>query len=145
MNRWTYYSPLLVGVVLVLAVNDALRESMLTYQPWQQWSIIGLIALVAGVQCQVLMVGAQGAFAQVMPVLGGRSIRGHGAVLAGWMLIGWGVLSSVAALLGFEAVTTAAIVVGVVALASLAGAIVVYVWNLPAAVDDFGYDRRTRA
>lgn len=141
MGRWTYYSPLALGILLVLAMNESVR-ALLTWPDWEEWLVVAGVALAAGIQCQVLMTGAQGAFAQVLPVPFGKSIRGSGAALAGWLLIAWVVLSAVTVLLGFEAVTQAAVVVGIASLTALAGAIVVYVWNLPAGVADFGTESR---
>lgn len=142
MSRWTYYSPLWLGTLLVLALNESLRAAM-ARPDWQEWLIVVAVAVVTGVQCQVLMTGAQGAFAQVLPVPWGKSIRGGAAALAGWLLIAWFGLSAVTVLLGFEQVTTAAIVLGILSLAALAGALAVYVWNIPAAVADFG-DKQPR-
>lgn len=144
MNRWTYYSPLVFGALVVLALNEPLRASMQGWQGGLQWTLITIMAAVFGVQCQVLMVGAQGAFAQVLPVTGGRSIRGGGAVVAGWLLIAWFWLALVAALLLAERVNLAGLVVGGSALATLGGALIVYAWNVPAAVQDFSADRLGR-
>lgn len=160
MGRWTYYSPLLLGALLLLALNEPLRALVPRASPGVQWTLVIVVAVLFGIQCQVLMVGAQGAFAQVLPVPRGRSIRGAGAAAAGWLLIGWFGLAGVTVLLGYESVvavvplaeaaeaeprgtgmTTAAVVVGLAALACLAGAIAIYAWNLPAAVADFGDER----
>ena len=138
MGRWTYYSPLWLGALLVFALNDALRQALPPLEPWAHWLIVVVVAVVVGVQCQVLMVGAQGAFAQVLPVPIGRSIRGRAAVIGGWLLIAWVTLACATVLLGYEEVTLAARVLGGMSVASLAGAIVVYVWNIPAVVADFG-------
>jgi hypothetical protein len=48
----------------------------------------------------------------------------------------------VATLLGFEEVTTAALVIGGLSVAAWAGAAVVYVWDIPAAVRDFVREER---
>ena len=141
MGRWTYYSPLVLGALLVLALNESLRAT-LTLPDWQEWLVVAGFAVAAGVQCQVLMIGGQGAFAQVLPVPGGKSIRGGAAALGGWLLMGWGAFSAVTALLASEAVTQAAIVLGILSVAVLGSAIVVYLWSLPAAVADFGAERR---
>lgn len=141
MGRATYYSPLWLGVLLVLALNEPLRVAM-TLPDATEWLIVAVLALAAGLQSQVLLFGAQGAFAQVLPVPWGRSIRGRSAALAGWLLIAWVWLSVVTVMLGFETVTQAALVLGVLSLAALAGALIVYIWNIPAAVRDFGADER---
>ena len=57
--------------------------------------------------------------------------------LAGWLLIAWVGLSATTVLLGYEAVTGAATVLGVLSLVALGGALVIYVWNIPAAQRDF--------
>lgn len=141
MGRWTYYSPLLIGVILVLLVNDTIRAGLGTMEPVQQWLRVAVLAVVVAVQCQVLMIGAQGAFAQVLPVPGGRSIRGTGATAGGWLLIVWVVLSVVAAVLYSESVTLAAYICGGSAIAALFGFGIVYFWNVPTAVADFGTER----
>lgn len=142
MGRWTYYSPIALGALLVIVMNDSLRAALPSLEPWTHWLVVVGVALAAGLQSQVLMIGAQGAFAQVLPVPWGKSIRGGGAATAGWLLILWVVLSGVTVLLAAEAVTRAAMVLGVASLAALAAALVVYVWNIPAAVADFGREER---
>ena len=137
MTAWTYYCPLWLGALLVLAMNEVLRAAFPRLTPEAQWVIVGAAAIVTGLACQVLMIGAQGAFAQVLPLPRGRSIRGRGAVVAGGLLVAGVGLAGVATLLGFEEVTTAAIVIAGLSLAAWAGAVVVYVWNIPAAVRDF--------
>ena len=123
-------------------MNESIRAQLPRSDVWVQWAAVGLAAVFFGLQCQVLMIGAQGAIAQVMPVPGGRSIRGRPAVAAGWLLVAWFGFAKVTLLLGFEGIRVAAIVLGVLAIAALVGAILVYVWNLPAAVADFGSERR---
>jgi hypothetical protein len=140
MGRWTYYSPALVGLLLVLGMQDAIRQDLATWLPAQQWTVIIVGALLFGLQCQVLMVGAQGAFAQVLPAPGGRSIRGGYAVAGGWLLMLWFLLSLIAALMAYESVNTAAWGVGLAAVVALATAGVVYFWAWPTAVEDFGAD-----
>lgn len=142
MGRWTYYSPVWLGALLVLALNEPVRAQLPLADARVQWLVVLGVALGFGWHCQVLMVGAQGAFAQVLPVPGGRSIRGRAALVAGWLLMTWYGLSLVTLLLAFEAVKTAAYVVGVVTLAALGGALVVYGWSLPAAVVDFREEGR---
>ncbi|HPM23412.1 MAG TPA: hypothetical protein PLP66_05865, partial [Phycisphaerae bacterium] len=76
MGRATYYSPLWLGALLVLALNEPLRVG-LTLPDATEWLIVAALAIAAGLQSQVLLVGAQGAFAQVLPVPWGRSVRGR--------------------------------------------------------------------
>ncbi len=138
MGRWAYFAPLWFGPLLVLGLNDAIRQTVPKWEQSAQWLLVAAIAAAAAVQGQVLMVGAQGAFAQVLPVPVGRSIRGGAAVAAGWGLVGWVVLTVVTAILSYEGVTLAAMVIGAIGLAMLLAAGVVYAWNLPTAVRDFG-------
>lgn len=137
MGRWTYYSPLWIGALLIFSLNDAIRRGVAAYPDWQQWLIVVGAAIAGGLHCQILMLGTQGAFAQVLPVPGGRSIRGPAATMAGWLLALWFVLGIATVLLLMEGITTAAITVGSVTAATLIGAVLIYVWNLPAAVEDF--------
>ena len=143
MTAWTYYSPLWLGALLVLALNDTLRAVLPPMEPWKTWLAVAGVAIAVAVQAQVLMIGTQGAFAQVLPVPIGRSIRGGAAAGAGWLLIAWVVASAITVLLGHEAVTRAAVVLGAVSLIALGGAAVIYVWNIPAAQPDFLSRRRT--
>jgi len=139
MGRFAYYSPLWLGALLVVLLNDTLRAALPpTWSETLRWLVVVGAALAAGVQSQVLMFGLQGAFAQVLPVPIGRSIRGGGAAVTGWLLVSWVVLSGVTVLLAAEAVPQAAIGLGMLSLLTLAGAIAIYVWNLPTAVADFG-------
>jgi hypothetical protein len=140
MSRWTYYSPLWLGALLVLLMNDSLRTLLPRMEPWATWLIVAGVAAAVGMQCQLVMVGAQGAFAQVLPVPRGRSIRGRGAVVGGWLLIAWAGLSGVAAFLAVESVTWAATMIGVLSLVALGGVLAAYAWCLPAAQADFADD-----
>ncbi len=140
MGPWAFYSPLFFGALLVLAMNEPIRGLMPRLPPATQWTVIAGVAVLAALQSQILMLGAQGAFAQVLPVPIGRSLRGRPAVVAGWLLILWVVLSATTALLAVEQVTTAAYVTGVIAIAALAVAAGIWIWGWPTAVADFGRD-----
>jgi predicted membrane channel-forming protein YqfA (hemolysin III family) len=141
VNRATYYSPLWLGALLILALNESIRARYAFAEPWVQWAGVGFIAVVFGLECQFLMIGAQGAFAQVLPVPRGRSIRGRAAAVAGWLAIGVFVLGDGAAVMKVNGMGSAALVPGLAALVALIAGVVIYVWNLPAAVADFGDDR----
>jgi hypothetical protein len=141
LGRWTYYAPLWLGVLVILSLNDAIRGSLGAYEPWQQWAIVFCGAIAGGLHCQMLMLGSQGAFAQVLPAPGGRSIRGTPAVAAGWLLVAWFVLGIATLLLLLEGVSSAALVAGALTGAALLAAAAIYAWNLPAAVVDFRADR----
>jgi hypothetical protein len=142
MGRWTYYSPAWLAIVIVGLMNHVVRGWLPPLPEWQTWLAVAGVALGVAVQAQTLMVGAQGAFAQVLPVPGGRSIRGSGAAFGGWLVLLWVALSSIAMLLAYEEVTTAAVGLAIGAVVSLAGAIAAYVWGLPAAQADFAVGRR---
>lgn len=141
MSRFTYYSPVLYGVVLVLVFQRALMTAAETQlhaeEMWQKYAALVLAALGAGVIAQLGLVAFQGAFAQVLPVPSGRSIRGTNAARAGWLAIGSLVLVCAWAVLWFQGVGFGAVLAGGGALASLAGAVIIYIWSLPAAVADF--------
>lgn len=141
MGRWTYYSPLFIGGIAAALLLTTYREFLPALPGWQYWTLLVLVACGAGLACQLLMLGAQGAFAQVLPATGGRSVRGGGAMLAGWLLmIGEG-LAIVALLLAVEGVRVAAIIFGGLALLTLLGAVATYLWMWPTAVRDFADER----
>jgi hypothetical protein len=143
MTRLGYYSPLVLGAGLVLFMNEPLRSGLPKLTNGAQWGFVIAVAVAVALQCQVLLIGAQGAFAQVLPVPGGRSVRGSSAATAGWLLLAWVALTGVAALLATEGVRQAAYGVGIAALAALVGFFLIYIWNLPAAAADF-VDERVR-
>jgi hypothetical protein len=138
MGRFTYYSPFGLGLVLILTLHGWVRESCPAALAAWPWLFVGLVAVVVGLLCQLVMIGVQGAFAQVLPAPGGRSIRGGAARLAGGLLIGCGAAALIGALLRSEGLTTAAWVLLVLAAAQAGGAILVYIWSWPAALRDFG-------
>lgn len=137
MGVWTYYSPLWLGTILAAFVSLSSREAFPPLPPWGWALIVGVGCPLAGAVCQLAMVGAQGAFAQVLPVPWGRSIRGRGAVVSGGLLlacIGFGVAAT---LVGFEGVSTPAIVVGSISGGFGLAALGTYIWCAPTASRDF--------
>ena len=141
MGRWTYYSPLLLGTLLAALMCATYSELL---PPMSTGLLVTVLiggCVLAGVLCQFLMVAAQGMLAQVLPVPGGRSIRGRGAVAGGGLLLLWVATGAVAALLRAEGLGTAAVVLAIVSLASLIGAVLIYLWCWPTAVRDFA-DKR---
>lgn len=139
MGPWTYYLPFIVGLLLPFGLHQAFFASprMVGLEVWQQWSLLGLSGLGLAVTFQALMIGAQGAFAQVLPVPFGKSVRGRSAVVAGGGLIAT-VLVGLVALFLYDQGSSgpgliAAVVTGVAALISLTA----YVWSWPMAVRDF--------
>jgi hypothetical protein len=133
---------MVLGALLVLALNESIRAPYASREPWVQWTLVGVVAVLFGLQCQILMIGAQGAFAQVLPVPGGRSIRGRAAVLGGWLLIVWFAAASISVVLWMSGMFAATLVLQIIAVAALLAAIATYIWSLPAAMADFGDDRR---
>lgn len=141
MTRVTYYSPVVLGTVVTLTLHQTIAEMGPLLREELYWPFVGLVSLAVGILCQFLMFGAQGAFAQVLPVPGGRSIRGRGAVVSGGLLIAGIALAVAAGLLASEEVAAAGWVLGTLALAALGGSAGVYAWCWPAAVRDFAEER----
>lgn len=141
MGRWTYYSPSLLGAALAALLLVTYDEYLPVAGGWRYWLIIVGGCVGGGLVCQLAMVAAQGAFAQVLPAPGGRSIRGGGAVLAGWLLLLALLLILAGGLLALEEVTPAALVVGGAGVLALIAAGLTYAWCWPTAVRDFVDDR----
>lgn len=137
MGRFTYYSPFGLGFALILILHGWVRESCPPVLVAWPWLYVGLVALGIGLLCQLVMIGVQGAFAQVLPAPGGRSIRGGAARLAGGLLIGCGVTALIGALLRSEGLAAAPWVLLGLSPIQAAGAILVYIWSWPAALRDF--------
>jgi hypothetical protein len=138
MGPWTYYAPLWLGT-LIAAV--AYLSNLSQLPPWPGW--VHVLALAGGcpsvgLLCQLVLFGAQGMFAQVLPVPRGKSIRGRGAVVSGVLLLGGIALAVTTVLLGVEQLRTAATTTGVLGLILLLAAAITYAWHIPAAVRDFG-------
>jgi hypothetical protein len=146
MNRWTYYSPLALGALFGLLARD-FYEHLLPGEPWQAVATVTGIAIGFGLLAQLALVGVQGAFAQVMPVPGGRSIRGRAAVVIGALLLAALVGGIVAAILYGEGLgeegllPTVALLIAILAAAAAIGAAGVYAWSWPAAERDFATER----
>ena len=145
MGFWTYYSPLGLGIVLTLVLQGDVwqwyLDSIPTLQDSLRWPLVLATAVVAGIGCQLAMVGTQGAFAQVLPVPGGRSIRGRGAVVGGVLILAALVLGVIATLLKAEGVGAAPMIVGGCSLAAALGAVITYIWGWPTADRDFVRER----
>lgn len=137
MNAWTYYSPLWGGALAAGVVYYNILE---TIPP--AWRSVGWAGcLVVALICQLLMIGAQGAFGQVLPVIGGRSIRGGGAMLCGSLILAGTALLVIGALLTYETVTFGGRFVLAAGGAALLAALGAYFWNVPAAVRDFADEK----
>lgn len=138
MGIWTYYSPLGIGFLIVLALHDTIGANAPTEWPlWTHGPLTLVIGVITGLLCQLLMFGAQGAFAQVLPVPFGRSIRGRGAVLGGMLTIAAVALAAIAALLHLQEMSAPAFVTSMLCLAAAIAALVTYGWCWPVAVRDF--------
>lgn len=137
MNRWTYYSPLMLGTLVPLTLHGTIAEAGPPLTPATYWPFVGAVCLGIGLLCQLFLIGAQGAFAQVLPVPGGRSIRGRGAVSAGWLVMVGVVLTVGGAMLRSEEAALVSAVTAGIGLAALLAAAVAYIWCWPAAVRDF--------
>jgi hypothetical protein len=142
MGAWTYYSPFWIGLLITLVLHQTVQGHAPGLPAWALWPFVVGVGVVVGLVCQLMMIGVQGAFAQVLPVPGGRSLRGRGAAVGGVLIIGFVVLGAVAGLLRSEELERAALVVSVVSMASALGALVCYVWCWPSAVRDFGRGER---
>ncbi len=142
MGRWTYYSPFVLGVAFALLSKDLFDEQAPTDPAWRYWLVIGVASVMVGLFAQLGMLGVQGAFARVLPVPGGRSVRGSGPVVVGWMLLASLAAAGVSALLIWDGLWLAATWSGGAAVAALLVALVAYVWCWPAAEADFAPPQR---
>lgn len=134
MSAFAYYSPLWIGALLCAGVLAADPGRL----PQEHRSAAFVLACaVVGVYCQLALVGWQGASARVLPVPGGRSIRGRGAVVTGGLLLLAVASAAAVVLIGFQewpAGARAALLTSAVLSASALGS---YLWCLPTAVRDF--------
>jgi hypothetical protein len=104
---------------------------------WAWWpTAVGLCA-AAGLVSQLLMIGAQGAFAQVLPGPGGRSIRGHGAVATGWLILAGVVLLLLSLTVRSDELPQIVYMVAGAGSVSLVAGLVTDAWCWPAMVKDF--------
>ena len=142
MSAWTYYSPLWLGLLLAIGLNDTIQQQANVDSAAIGWLIVFVVGIVIGLAGQLLMMGFQGAFAQVLPVPGGRSIRGRASVLGGFLIIAFVALAAAGWVLRSEEFSTASLIAGVASLVALLSAAVVYIWSWPVAVRDF--DARAR-
>lgn len=137
MSRWTYYAPLWLGTLLAAGLYAALRDQLPAWPLWMQYAAPLVGCPLVGLYAQLVLMGVQGAFAQVLPVPGGRSLRGSYAVMSGGFLLAALALAPVGALLLNERVRVAGMAVTAAAGVCLAAALAAYAWGLPAAVRDF--------
>lgn len=137
MGRGAYYAPGLVVAALALIVYVDNTDQLPPWENWQHVLAGAGFAVGAALIAQLAMVGAQGAFAQVLPVPGGRSVRGRSAAWAGGLVLVWFGLGLVAAVLGAERIRVGPWVFAGISLAPLLLALGIYVWALPTAQRDF--------
>ena len=141
MGFLTYYSPLGIGFVLTLVLQESVWANATNLPEGAHWPFVVGVGIVVGLLCQLLLVGAQGAFAQVLPVPIGRSIRGRGAVVGGVLIIATIVLGAIAGLLHSEELGRPVMVISGLGLAAAVGALVTYLWCWPTAIRDFDRGR----
>lgn len=148
MSRATYYSPFMLGFGLgvLVPILQAADGSFSAGHGWLRVAFVPLVLLngiTTGVNWQLIMIGFQGVFAQVVPAFQGRSIRDAGAVAIGaFILIGMGLLGALSIgfwLLGAALTPFVWILIGI-SLGSLVTALLIFLWCLPLAVQDFGKD-----
>lgn len=150
MGRWTYYAPFYLGALVTVIVAWNYRASLPEWMArsygvfWPAsgaaafWPMVIALGLLVGLHLQLGLIGLQGAFAQVLPVPGGRSIRGGGAVLGGVLILAWWVLAGIALLLRLERdMQTSSWIFALAGLAALLAAAGTYAWHWPAAIRDF--------
>jgi hypothetical protein len=138
VNRFTYYSPFFIGAGLMFIMHETIAAGIPAERLGWKWAYVTAFGLGAGLILQLMMVGTQGAFAQVLPAPRGRSIRGRGAVVCGGLIIAAMALCVIAWLLQTEGVVIGVWIAGGLAAASAAGAVVTYIWCWPTALSDFG-------
>lgn len=141
MGRMTYYAPLWLGTIIGIILMWGSHELHGGGEPMSHKLKAAVNGFLIGCVCQTIMIGLQGVFAQVLPVPGGRSIRGQTAAVSGTMLLASVALGLVAGLLAYEKVQTGALFVGGAAGAALLAALVAYLWGLPLAQRDFEDER----
>ena len=139
MGPLTYYLPFIFGLLLPFGCHQTYMDQprVMQMDPWQQWMVIAGFGLAYAIIFQALMIGSQGAFAQVLPVPFGKSVRGRGAVVCGATLIGAVICASAGAFLYYEDATTPALVTLAIAAGFGVVSLVAYVWAWPMAVRDF--------
>lgn len=137
----TYYAPAVLGVVVVLLMNPTIRAGRPSWAAGMEWPFLVLAAVGAGLLCQAVMFGVQGALAQVIPAPGGRTVRGRGAVLIGACVLLAVAASLAAALFASEGMTALTAWTWVVAGAAMLAAGATYAWQWPAADRDFADQR----
>jgi len=141
MGFLTYYAPLGIGLLITLVLHETVRAHAPALPAWADWPFVVAVGVIVGLLCQLLLIGVQGAFAQVLPVPIGRSIRGRGAMVGGFLIILAVGLGAVAVLQWLEEMVGVAVVVGVLSGVCAAGAAVTYLWCWPTAVRDFDEPR----
>lgn len=137
MGPWVYFSPLLVGAGLMLALLDTLRAKAPAMPAWLMYVYLPALVIAGGVVAQLLLIGMQGVRAQVLPVPFGKSIRGSSAACAGYLILGCALSGVIAFLLASESLTIAAWILAISATAMAIFAILLYLWSLPGALPDF--------
>lgn len=140
MGPWTYYSPLWLGTIVAFAVfANSPRLDWLPADGLFYWTIGVVGSLLLGALCQLGMFGLQGAAAQVMPVPFGRSIRGRGAKVTGFLWILAIVATLAAGLVASDADSRLPVLIlGAGAAALAVCGVISYIWCASGAIPDFG-------
>ena len=139
MGRFAYYTPAALGALLVLSQSTLLFEQprVAALADAARWTVLVLACLVNAMLFQLLMIGAQGAFAQVLPVPKGGSIRGRTAVVTGFLILASVGLAMVGGLLQSESILTGATWAWIASGVAAVTAILIYGWQAPLAPRDF--------
>ncbi len=142
MGPWTYYSPLWLATIVAFAVfANSPQLDWLPADGLFYWTFGVVGSVLVGVLCQLGMFALQGAAAQVMPVPFGRSIRGRGAKVTGFLWIFALAATLAVGLVASDADSAVPVLVfGVAAVALAVSGVVSYIWCASGAIPDFGAD-----
>jgi hypothetical protein len=99
MSGWTYYAPFSLGTLGTAAAYCSRLSSMPSRPIWTHL-LAPVFFVLTGVVLQLGMIGLQGAFAGVLPVPLGRSIRGRVATVVGYLLLSCLVLGHIGITIG---------------------------------------------
>ena len=139
MGPWTYFAPLIIGVLLPFGVHQVIFDQprIAKLPVWEQWTALCGFALITGLSCQLIMIAAQGAFARALPVPRGRSIRGRSAAVTGTLIAGCVGSLWAAGLLWSQQMSEPGTVMAVIGGICGVVALLIYLWSWPMADSDF--------
>ena len=127
-------------VLITHGTDTMVRTATLLAQRVKDKTIVltgAMIPYTFGSSDGLFNLGSALAFAQVLPVPVGRSIRGRAAKIGGCLIMGCVALAVVAVLLRLDELSSAALVVGLLSGVSGVAAVITYIWCWPTAVRDF--------